>query len=178
MNIYQGLLVLSLITPASAFATDESTDKQEPSSNAATMSEPTTAPPTTNSSSESKDLSTAPSKTADNHAMGGAGDISGTYVCKGYDPYNKRNYSFPIVEINKKGDLYNIQWQDDAGNPIMIGNAVTNPGAKDVYAIVYWPTKPDYYLVGQYVKADDGSLKSNWIVAGQKLVGTETCTKK
>lgn len=154
MNIHKTICILSLVFPFTTFAAEKNVP-QPPEPSPANIQAPQT-----------------------HKTEAGSTDISGTYLCKGYDPYNKRNYFFPEMVVVKKGDLYNIQWQDDAGNPIMIGNAVTNASVHDGYAVVYWPAKPDYYLVGQYVRNSDGSLQSNWIVAGNKLVGTELCTKK
>jgi|SRR5579885_823735 hypothetical protein len=164
-------ILLSMLSITSAFAYT--------SHAAPATANTTTAAPATAATSAAPVPAVTPATTAAAPAQAPASaDISGTYQCQGYDPYNKNNYNFPNVTITKNGDVYNIQWQDANGNPLMLGNAVQNPDAINAYAIMYWPLKRDYYNVGLYVRKPDGTLESHWLSASQGLVGTETCTRK
>lgn len=104
-------------------------------------------------------------------------DFSGTYKCDGYDPYNKNNYSYSHATFTKNDNVYNVQWQDDNGNPVMLGTGIMNSNVPDAIAILYSSPKKDYYILGLYKKNADGTLQSTWVSGGSKLIGTETCKK-
>jgi len=104
-------------------------------------------------------------------------DFSGNYKCQGYDPYNKQNYSYAKVTFVKNDTVYNIQWQDENGNPIMLGTGLVNPNVMDSLAVIYSTPKKEFFNLGNYKRNPDGSLQSTWISEGNKLIGNETCNK-
>lgn len=109
-------------------------------------------------------------------ATGGA-TFNGTYKCQGYDPYSKANYQFPTVVFTKNGDNYQIQYQDNQGNPVKYGTGVTLADSNNILSVITWPLKKNFYMVSVYKLQPDGTLTSSWATEGQSQAGSETCMK-
>ncbi len=138
-----------------------------------TSATPTTTPVITTTAAPVLTTATPTTPSASTNSA----NMSGVYQCTGTDPFQKNTYSFQLVTIIKNGDVYNVQWQDASGTPIMIGTGVTHPDLNNTFAVLYWPLNKSYYMLGLYAVKPDGSLQSRWIVNGQVLVGSETCKK-
>ena len=107
-----------------------------------------------------------------------AGDISGSYKCSGYDPYDKTNYTESIV-FKKAGSAYSIQLiHSDSVVPYNLGTGVMNKDVNNAMGLVYWdPQKPTTMGTELFEIKSDGSLDGVWTSSGTKWIGTETCTK-
>lgn len=105
-------------------------------------------------------------------------DISGSYKCSGYDPYDKTNYNETIV-FKKTGDTYSIQLiHEDSVVPYNLGTGVMSKDVNNAIALVYWdPQKPTTMGTELFEIKADGSLEGIWTSSGTKVTGTEMCTK-
>jgi hypothetical protein len=128
-------------------------------------------------------MQTPPSTTTAAPAMansgGTGGDVSGTYKCSGYDPYDKTNYTENIV-LKKNGDsTYNVQLiHSDSVVPYNLGTGVAMQGVNNAISYTYWdPQKPTVMGTEIFEVKPDGSLVGSWTSSGTNWVGTENCTK-
>lgn len=105
-------------------------------------------------------------------------DISGTYKCSGYDPYDKTNYNENIV-FKKTDETYSIQLiHDDSVVPYNLGTGVMSKNVDNAIALVYWdPQKPTTMGTELFEIKSDGSLDGVWTSSGTKVIGTELCSK-
>lgn len=103
-------------------------------------------------------------------------DFAGTYHCKGYDPYIKRNYTGKI-EITPQNTVYRLKMEYDTGEKT-IGTA----GLYDEHsiAVVFQNTK-DLKVVGleRYAYSEDKNrIEGYWVYLGKDKLGSEVCEKQ
>lgn len=103
-------------------------------------------------------------------------DITGTYQCNGYDPFGKVTYTNPLA-ITRINDTYNFQWIATTGSPLVLGTGLFHKNMDNAIAVVFWdPRQNDYFGTEIFQVLPDGTLNANWVLQGQNLIGTETCT--
>lgn len=104
-------------------------------------------------------------------------DFIGTYKCKGYDPYLKKNYSGTVV-ISQQNTVYKVDMDYDTGEKYN-GTA----GLFDDNSIsVVFQSKNDLKLVGleryAYIENNPKLIGGYWVYLGKDKLGTEECEKQ
>jgi hypothetical protein len=104
-------------------------------------------------------------------------NFSGTYTCKGHDPFQNLDYSKKL-SISTAGDTYLFQWLDEKGNPTAYGTGVSNPNLQNTVGVGFWDAKnEDTAGAAIFQLGTDGSLQGTWTLKTENKQGTETCTK-
>lgn len=103
-------------------------------------------------------------------------DISGSYECKGYDPYVKTYYN-GTIDIKKTGNTYHFIWHL-GGNDIYNGTGLINKNLPNVVSAIFY-SSDDVKSAGveTFNIQPDGTLEGQWTMNGKDLVGRETCKK-
>lgn len=102
-------------------------------------------------------------------------DFIGSYQCKGYDPYLKKNYT-GVVIIKQQNSVYKLKMAYNTGEE---ANATGGLFDADTIAVVFQDTK-DLKKVGleRYELAQDGkTIQGYWVYLGGDMLGTEVCEK-
>ena len=102
-------------------------------------------------------------------------DFTGSYQCKGFDPYLNRNYT-GLVIIKQQKTVYKLKMVYDTGE-----EADGTGGLYDdnTIAVVFQDDK-DLKKVGleRYSLADDGkTIQGYWVYLREDKLGSEICTK-
>lgn len=102
-------------------------------------------------------------------------DFTGSYSCKGFDPYLNKDYS-GTVKITQQKSVYRLTMSYDTGE-----EADGTGGLYDdnTIAVVFQDTK-DLKKVGleRYSLSDDGkSIQGYWVYLREDKLGTEVCTR-
>lgn len=106
-------------------------------------------------------------------------DITGTYRCKGHDPYlTNPNFTENLI-LKKNGDSYKVELIGvDNAIPSNLGIAIFNKNIDNAFAFVYWrPANPDTKGIQFMIIKPDGSLNGTYANSNSKVIGTEVCKK-
>jgi len=99
----------------------------------------------------------------------------GNYQCKRVDASNQTTY--PLT-INKNGDAYTFEWDNDSGYPALVGTGIMHPSMSNVISVSFSdPKDTSKFGVELFSIQSDGSLQANWALSSSNQVGSETCTK-
>lgn len=103
-------------------------------------------------------------------------DHSGKYICEGYDPFEKSNYTLEMT-MTKAGDIYTFKGEDQ--NKVQYeGSVVLDKNDPRTLAMIC--LKPDdlnYRSVAIYKVKSNGVLQGTWTMQGHDTLGMETCKK-
>lgn len=108
--------------------------------------------------------------------FGGAADFTGTYRCKGIDPYLNESYS-GIVKIAQQNAVYKLDMAYDTGE-----KAIGTAGLYDDTTIaVVFQDKKNLKKVGleRYsLTPDHKKIQGYWVYLGEDKLGKEVCVKE
>jgi hypothetical protein len=110
----------------------------------------------------------------------GAPDISGTYMCTGYDPtYASSPHFTETLVLNKVRDVYRVQILNNQSTvPNFIGTAIFNNDVNDAISIIYWSIKRPSSPANEFFTIKpDGSLEGIYLDTGEPKPDTISCTK-
>jgi hypothetical protein len=99
--------------------------------------------------------------------------LAGTYQCKRSDANNT------TLTITKNTQAYTFEWDNDSGNPVMLGSGDMHPSLPNVISVAFSdPKNANAFGVELFSVKPDGSLDASWALQSSNTSGTETCTKK
>ncbi len=99
-------------------------------------------------------------------------NFEGEYVMKGWDPYEKTNYSGFATLTKENNDLY--QFFGAEGSKQFRGTGMMC--CKDVAAFVTVGNGSEIYLTIYQINSN--TLKGKWLILNQNMLGTEELLKK
>ncbi len=105
-----------------------------------------------------------------------AENFIGTYQCKGYDPYLKKDYAGTVL-IEQQNTVYKITMKYDTGQKYHATGGQYN---NELLSVVFQDEK-DLKRVGleQYqVQSDKKTMGGFWVYLGKDLLGQETCIRQ
>lgn len=106
----------------------------------------------------------------------GSSSLLGNYQCKRTDASGKTT-EYPLL-INKNGDAYTFEWDNDSGYPAIFGTGVMHPTVTNVASVSFAdPKNISTFGVELFSIQSDGSLQGSWALNTSNQLGSETCTK-
>lgn len=102
-------------------------------------------------------------------------DFTGSYECRGYDPYLERSYS-GIIIIKPQNTVYSVKMAYNTGEE---ANGTAGLYDDNTIAVVFQDTK-DLTKVGleRYsLSEDEDHIEGYWVYLGKDKLGTEICKK-
>lgn len=105
----------------------------------------------------------------------GSSSLAGTYQCKRSD-LSSGNI---MLTITKNTQAYTFEWDNDSGNPVLLGSGVMHPKMPNMISVAFAdPKDSSAFGVELFSIKPDGSLDANWALQSSNTSGSETCTKK
>lgn len=105
-------------------------------------------------------------------------DITGSYECKGFDPFKKVDYKGQAKIVQgSEPNIYHFSWHFE-DNVDCTGTGMQDEKNRNITAVSFsCPSQPQYTGVQSYYLKADGSLQGHWVLQGENQMGSETCKK-
>jgi hypothetical protein len=104
-------------------------------------------------------------------------DISGSYVCQGYDPFKNKDYKAPLI-IKKIENTFSFD-ENFGSDGHFPGIGIFSKDDNKHLAVAFWSAhNPKKIGVQLYTISSDGTLSGNWTYKNEKQLGFEECKKK
>lgn len=103
--------------------------------------------------------------------------LAGNYQCKRSDGSN--NTTTTTLTITKNTQAYTFEWDNDSGNPVLLGSGDMHPNLPNVISVAFSdPKNIKGFGVELFSIKPDGSLEASWAIQSSNTAGSEICTKK